>query len=224
MILFLRLLDLFFPPKCVLCRHLLTREETDICHRCRKVAPEIEKPKLKFFFVAGWTALWYYKDDPRRSLIRYKFRDRRSYYLSYGRVLAMHLRQKGFEKYEVLSYIPVAPLRKFIRSYDQVELIAQAVSKELDKPLVPTLRKIRNTPPQSGFKDPSQRRANVLGAYKIQDPALVRGKQILLLDDVITTGATASECARVLLTAGAKEVYCAAMAAANQDKKHDKNK
>ena len=211
---FLQLLNLFFPPKCVLCRHLLSQEETDICHRCRKVAPEIEKTKLKISFVAGWTALWYYKDDPRRSLIRYKFRDKRSYYLSYGRVLAMHLQQKGFEKYEVLSYIPVAPLRKFIRSYDQVELIAQAVAKELDKPLVPTLRKIRNTPPQSGFKDPSQRRANVLGAYKIEDPELVRGKQILLLDDVITTGATASECARMLLMAGARRVDVLAFAKA----------
>ncbi len=130
----------------------------------------------------------------------------------------MHLRQKGFDGYDVLTYIPVAPLRKYRRSYDQVELIAQAVAKELDTTLVPTLRKIRNTPPQSGFKDVSQRRANVLGVYRVKNADLVREKRILLLDDVITTGATASECARVLLTAGAKEVYCAAMAAAHQDK------
>ena len=221
---FSRLLDLCFPPKCVLCKKLLTREETDVCHHCRKTTPEIEKTKFRLFFVARWTALWYYKGNARLSLLRFKFRGKRSYFLSYGRLLAMHLQQKGFDKYEVLTYIPVAPLRKFLRNYDQVELIAQAVATELDVPLVPTLRKIRNTPPQSGFKDPSQRRANVLGAYKVPDSELVRGKQILLLDDVITTGATASECARTLLTAGAKEVYCAAMAAANQDKKHDKNK
>jgi len=220
--LFSWLLDLLFPPKCVLCRGLLSLEETDICHRCRQNTPEIEKPKFRLSFVAGWTALWYYKDDVRLSLLRFKFRGKRSYAPSYGRALAMHLRKKGFDKYDVLTYIPVATLRKFRRGYDQVELIAGAVAKELDIPLVPTLQKIRNTPPQSGFKDVSQRRANVLGAYRIKNPDLVRGKQILLLDDVITTGATASECARVLLTAGAKEVYCAAMAAANQDKKHDK--
>jgi len=219
-----RLLDLFFPPKCILCKKLLSTEETDICHRCRTQTPEIEKTKFRLSFVAGWTALWYYKGNARLSLLRFKFRGKRSYFLSYGRLLALHLQKKGFDKYEVLTYIPVAPLRKFLRSYDQVELIAQAAAKELGVPLVPTLRKIRNTPPQSGFLDASQRRANVLGAYKIKNPDLVRGKQILLLDDVITTGATASECARVLLTAGAKEVYCAAMAAANPDKKHDKNK
>ena len=215
---FPRLLDLLFPPKCVLCKGLLSREETDICHRCRKAAPEIEKTRSRFSFVAGWTALWYYKDDVRASLLRFKFGAKRCYAPSYGRLLAMHLRRKGFDGYDVLTYIPVAPLRKYRRSYDQVELIAQAVAKELDTTLVPTLRKIRNTPPQSGFKDVSQRRANVLGAYRVKNADLVREKRILLLDDVITTGATASECARVLLTAGAKEVYCAAMAAAHQDK------
>ena len=221
---FLRILDLFFPPKCILCKRLLSQEETDICHHCHQTVPKIEKPKLKFSFVAGWTALWYYKGNARSSLLRFKFRRKRCYAPAYGRILAMHLRQKDFDRYEVLTYVPVSAWRKFCRRYDQVELIAQATATELGVPLVPTLRKIRNTPPQSGFKDVSHRRAHVLGAYKIKDPALVRGKQILLLDDVITTGATVSECARVLLTAGAKEVYCAAMAAANPDNKHDKNK
>ena len=212
------LLDLFFPPKCVLCKRLLSREETDICHNCRQNAPEAEKSKFKVSFVAGWTALWYYKDDARNSLIRFKFRGKRCYAPAYGRFLAMHLRQKGFDGFDVLTYIPVAPLRKCLRNYDQVELLALEVAKELGVEAVPTLRKIRNTPPQSGLKDVSQRRANVLGAYKIKNNDLVRGKRVLLLDDIITTGATASECARVLLTAGAKEVNLAAMAVAKHDK------
>ena len=84
--------------------------------------------------------------------------------------------------------------------------------KELGITPCKTLRKFRNTPPQSGIKNIYRRRANVLGAYKPVSPENIRGKRILLLDDIITTGATASECARVLLTAGAKEVYCAAIA------------
>ncbi|MBQ8880986.1 MAG: ComF family protein [Oscillospiraceae bacterium] len=216
--LFSCLLDLLFPPKCVLCRCFLSREETDICHRCRQNTPEPEKSKFRLSFVAGWTGLWYYKDDVRNSLIRYKFNGLRCYGPVYGRALAMHLRQKGFAETDVLTFVPVAPLRRLSRGYDQVELLSDAVGKELGIPSVRTLRKIRNTPPQSGFKDISRRRANVLGVYAITDPNLVRGKRILLLDDVITTGATASECARVLLTAGAKEVFCAAIAVANHDK------
>lgn len=212
------LLDLFFPPKCVLCKKLLSREETDICHHCRHTAPEFQKNKFKISFVAGWTGLWYYKDEPRNSLIRYKFRGKRSYNEAYGRALSMHLRQKHFDTFDVLTYVPVSSLRRYRRQYDQVELIALVVAGELGVELTPTLRKIRHTQPQSGLTDVSRRRANVLGAYKIKNPDLVRGKRILLLDDILTTGATASECARVLLTAGAKEVYFAAVAVANHDK------
>ena len=89
----------------------------------------------------------------------------------------------------------------------------------MNVPPVKTLQKIRNTPPQSRIGDAARRRANVLGAYRAVDPKNFRGKRVLRLDDIITTGATASECARVLLTAGAKEVYCAAMAVADHNTK-----
>ena len=76
------------------------------------------------------------------------------------------------------------------------------------------MKKIRHNRPQSGIVGDAQRRANVLGAYRVENPELLRGKRIILLDDIITTGATAGECARVLLTAGAKEVHCGAVAVA----------
>ena len=83
---------------------------------------------------------------------------------------------------------------------------------------VRTLRKIRHNPPQSGITGQAERRANVLGVYEAVGPESFKDKRVLLLDDIITTGATAGECARVLLTAGAKEVHCAAIAAVRQHK------
>ena len=80
---------------------------------------------------------------------------------------------------------------------------------------LPCLKKIRNNRPQSGITGQAKRRANVLGVYKATCPQEILGKRVLLLDDIITTGATAGECARVLLTAGAKEVHCAVVAAAH---------
>lgn len=216
---FQRILTLLFPQKCVLCKGLLSKEETDFCHNCRQNAPEFGKSNLKLSFLAGWTAVWYYKDTVRGSLRRYKFSGRRSYAPAYGRVLAMKLQTAHLTEYDVLTWVPVSPLRRLRRGYDQVELLARAVGNELATPPLKTLRKIRNTPPQSSIRDISQRRANVLGAYRIADAQAVRGKRVLLLDDIITTGATASECARVLLTAGAKEVFCAAVAAAHHNTK-----
>ena len=124
----------------------------------------------------------------------------------------MELTKAEMTDFDILSWIPVSPLRRFFRGYDQCELLAQAVAAELNVQPLPLLKKVRHNRPQSRIKDDAARRANVLGAYRVTDPAAIRDKRILLLDDVITTGATASECARVLLTAGAKSVNCAAVA------------
>ena len=214
-----RILRLLFPPKCVLCKRILEKEETDFCRECREKAPEFPKSTLKLSFLAGWTSVWYYKDTVRKSILRYKFGGRRSYAEAYGRRLAMKLQKEGKDDFEVLSFVPIAFLRKMKRGYDQVDLLAEALGNELNVPAVKTLRKIRNTPPQSGIKDVARRRANVLGAYRCVDAEAVRGKRVLLLDDVLTTGATASECARVLLTAGAKEVFCATLAVSEYNTK-----
>lgn len=207
-----RFFALLFPPRCVLCHKFLQEEEQDLCRHCRENAPNYEKTNFPFSFLAGWTAVWYYKDTVRESLLRYKFAGRRSYAPAYGRALAMKLQTAGLTDFDVLTWVPVSSLRRLRRGYDQVALLVDAVGKELGITPCKTLRKFRNTPPQSGIKNIYRRRANVLGAYKPVSPENIRGKRILLLDDIITTGATASECARVLLTAGAKEVYCAAIA------------
>ncbi len=211
-----RVKELLFPSKCLFCRRVLHREETDFCRDCRENTPEYPKPKIKFSFIAQWSAIWYYKDGVRGSLLRYKFYDRRGYGEIYGKYLAMKLSSQEFD---VLTWVPIAPLRRLRRGYDQMELVAHAAARELGTDAVRTLKKVRNTPPQSSLKDAAHRRANALGAYLAVAPEAFRDKRVMLLDDIVTTGATASECARVLLTAGAKEVYFAAIAAASHDKK-----
>lgn len=213
-----RIWNLLFPPKCVLCRKLLSKEETDLCRNCRENAPEFGTHKIKLSFLAQWTGLWYYKENVRLSILRYKFYGRRSYASTYGRLLAMKLLKEGWDDTDVLTWAPISRLRKFRRGYDQVELFARVVAEELGVELTPTLRKIRHTKPQSTMGDASHRRANILGAYEVIDPALVRDKRVLLLDDIVTTGTTASECARMLLTAGAKEVKLATLAVASHEK------
>lgn len=75
-----------------------------------------------------------------------------------------------------------------------------------------TCRKARDVSPQSRLRTPEERRANISGCYVVRSADAVRGKRILLIDDVITTGSTLSECARMLLTAGAVSVRGAALA------------
>lgn len=208
--------ELLFPSKCLLCGKLLEDGELDLCAECRAHAPVLEKQRGKISFLDSWLALWHYEGEVRSSLHRYKFRGKRHYATGYGRLLAMKLLQEGIS-FDVLTWVPISRRRKLSRGYDQVELLTKAVARELGVKPVRCLRRVRHSPPQSGISGAAQRRANVLGAYRAVKPERFAGKQVLVLDDVITTGATSSECARVLLTAGAGKVRCAAIASARKN-------
>lgn len=206
-------LDLLFPPKCIFCDQLLFGEEKEVCSLC-SLGMEDFSSEEKLPYLHKWISLWYYEESIRESILRYKFAGASEYAPVYGRYLAEKIRERNLCEGEfVLTWVPVSRQRKRKRGYDQVELLAEAVGKELGVQPVCTLRKIRNTPAQSGISDPAKRRANVLGAYAPVDPQIYKGKRILLLDDIVTTGATAGECAKVLLTAGAGNVDLAVLAA-----------
>lgn len=213
-----RLWELLFPEKCVLCRRILSREELDLCHTCRAEAPEYDRRRPKLRYIRDFTAVWYYEDQVRSSLLRFKFGGVRSYCESYGRLLAMRVRQELPEDIDLVTWVPIGPKRRRKRGYDQVELIARVVSRELELPLARLLDKPKDNPAQSGLKGPEERRANVLGVYRVTDRETIKEKNILLLDDIVTTGATAAECGKTLQLAGAKYIYCAAVAAVRQSK------
>ena len=210
------LIRLLFPPKCILCGTLLKKEEQDLCRECRCDSPEYPNRNENLQFLDSFTAVWYYEGNVRRSLLRYKFYGARSFASGYGRLLAMKLLQTHPDGFDCLTWVPVSRLRKFRRGYDQGQLLAESVGRELGMTPVPLLKKVRHNRPQSGIRDAAKRRGNVLGVYREVSREILSGKRILLLDDILTTGATAGECARVLLTAGAKEVHCAAVAAARK--------
>jgi ComF family protein len=212
---------LLFPRKCHFCRKLLSKNETDLCHDCRCDAPEFIRAKRTFPLIAQWTAVWYYKDKVRSSILRFKFGNARGYADFYGRALAMKLEDMPAVKAcDYITWVPVSPLRRFFRGYDQAELLAVALGKELGLPPVKALKKVRHNRPQSNIHNAASRRANVMNAYWPENRDLFAGKQVLLVDDVLTTGATAAECAKMLRFGGAREIYFAAVAAAS----HDKNK
>lgn len=213
---------LLFPEKCVLCGQILRKEQLDLCSKCRIDQPECDVSREKYPYLDSWIALWDYRDNVRRSLLKYKFYGRRNYAAAYGRLLSMKLLREDRTGVDLITWIPISQKRLKKRGFDQVELLAQKVSQELQIPAMALLWKKRDNPQQSRIVGNAQRRANVLGAYEAIHRESIQGKSILLLDDILTTGATAGECARILLEAGAKEIHFAAIAAANkknQDRK-----
>lgn len=212
---------LLYPEKCVLCGRLLRRGETDLCRQCRIDQPLCGGSGRKYPYLDSWTALWEYRGPVRTSLHRYKFGGRRSYAESYARMLAMQLLNRSVQA-DVMTWVPISEKRRRSRGFDQSELLARKLEPLLGIPTAQLLWKRRDTPRQSRISGSAQRRANVLGAYEAIEVELLRGKRVLLLDDILTTGATAGECARILLSAGATEVHFAAVAAVNRKNQNRK--
>ncbi len=205
------LLTLLFPRKCILCQRLLPREEAHLCSRCARKHQSRDKTTKKFRFIKKWYALWQYEDDVRQSIHRFKFHDRQNYAASYGYLLAQSIQDKW--EPDIIAWVPLSVRRKSKRGYDQGQCLGKCLSREMALPLVRAVDKIVDNPSQSGISGEAQRRANVAGVYALHKGVDLSGKRVLLVDDVVTTGATASECARVLLTGGAREVYLATVAA-----------
>lgn len=204
-----------YPARCIFC-HEFIRGGASICPRCAGSLPFLSggAAKQKVEFAQGCMAALSYEGVVSDSIRRFKFEGCWHYARPYAKLLAARLAGAGYPDCDLCTYVPVSLRRRMKRRYDQAELLAAELSKETDIPLGRmVLKKIRHNQPQSQTPR-AGRSANVLGAYAVNDPEEIRGKTILLIDDVTTTGATLSECARVLLTAGADRVYCAAFARA----------
>jgi ComF family protein len=113
---------------------------------------------------------------------------------------------------EIVIPVPLHWWRHWLRGYNQSEALANALACKLRLPCRPNwLRRIRNTPQQTR-QTPSGRLENIKGAFRTSAGAALKGKTILLVDDVLTTGSTCSEAARVLRMAGAARVVVAVLA------------
>ncbi|MCD7947133.1 MAG: ComF family protein [Oscillospiraceae bacterium] len=209
-----RVLDFVFPPKCVFCGKIVEGGGYRVCPSCEKELPFLPGAAAERegeFFTLCVSPLSY-QGAVRKSVHRYKFSGKDGYATTYGKLMADCVRAHLAGEYDRITWVPLSSERKRERGYDQAMLLAMAVALDLGDVAVESLRKARHTGAQSGLADAAARRANVLGAYELTDPALVEGRRFLLIDDVLTTGATISECARVLLTGGATQVVGATLA------------
>jgi ComF family protein len=118
-------------------------------------------------------------------------------------------------RFDLIVPMPMHWRRRWLRRFNQSDLLARALARRTGLPVVRAARKRRATPPQAGLTGP-QRRANVVSAFQARRPAAIRGRSILLVDDVLTTGATAAACARVLKSAGAASVTVITVARADR--------
>ncbi len=219
-------LDVLLPPVCPVCGEPVY-ENTTLCPKCFGALHFITDPCCRVcgrpfpFDMLGdpvcanclsSTPLFHkaravviYDQMAKKIILPFKHGDR----LDFTPLIAKMMAARDKEMIENADYIipvPLHRLRLLKRKYNQSALLARALTKNFHKAYVPDgLKRIRSTPKQ-GKLSPDERVHNVAKAFRVNLHYDFKGKSILLIDDVLTTGATANECTKILLKAGAKQV------------------
>ena len=214
-----RLLELLYPPRCIFCRRFLEKGGPhggpDVCPACRRVLPWTSMcGRQKRRGISVCVSPLYYEGPVKDCVHRYKFYGAAAYTAPCAALREECVRASIAGAFDAVSWVPLSRRRLRSRGYDQARLLAEELAKRLDVPLISTLKKVRDTAPQSRSGAAKNRYENISGAYRAIDGAAA-GRRILLVDDVITTGATLSECAVTLRQAGAKDVLCCTFARAH---------
>ena len=235
-----RTVDLLFPPACPACgasppdglaQHLLCRDCLEACwpkpepacRRCGVWLPVVGDQPLSCPHCAARREPWPlnsvcflgpYCDVHRDFVLRMKHRTHEELVVAMGRLLGDYCRVFfGDEAPDAVVPLPVPWRRRIAGAFDRCAILAALVAGELDRPYRHIL-KYRRTPRKQGMLTPHQRRLNVRGAFTTRGRYVIKGKRLLLIDDVLTTGATACEAARVLRASGAARVDLAVVARA----------
>jgi ComF family protein len=224
------LIDIFLPRLCFCCKNKLLPEEKSVCSICisrfkyadsARLTYEYEKDfRTKGYIKDFASYLVFEKDKEIQHLIhsmKYEGRFKAAVYL--GGITAEALNETiSSWNIDIIIPIPLHRVKQIQRGYNQSYYIARGISRNTGKPLhnKAVIRK-KNTLSQTKM-DQIQREQNIENAFKLKRPDIVKHKNILLVDDVITTGSTMNECGRVLLEGGAAKVFAISSAVASLKK------
>jgi ComF family protein len=228
--------SLFYPPACEGCGSDVPPKQY-LCAECQSRAPRIVAPfcarcsepfsgaidgpfscsncaDQKLYFEAA-VAAYRARGIVRRLIHEFKYHRRLFLRHVIGDWLAAVVDDPRLSSrhFDLIIPVPLHPAKQRERGFNQAGLLAKRLSARMNVPVRPALERIRYTKTQTAF-DRSERMENLRNAFRLRPAADVRGLQVLLVDDVLTTGSTLNECARVLKRAGASSIYAATAARA----------
>ena len=208
------LASLLFPPRCAFCGKPGVH---GVCSECEKALPYCKTPLHERAEIGACLAPLKYEGIVREALLNYKFHASQSRCTGFGDVLAQAAAEHFGGEFDLVTYVPVSKKRKQERGYDQSYLLARETCRHWGVAPETLLQKTKDNVAQSSLSSREERQKNVVGAYVAVNEDKIKGQRILLIDDILTTGATLREAARVLREAGAEKVICATLAAADED-------
>ncbi len=222
-----KLLSFFFPDPCMICCRPAGRNRY-VCSRCEQTPIYIGRNSLCLTCLSPiaegethcgncilkpppfqqFLSCVEYDNEIRTSLHRYKFRGRSDLHSAFSKLLVERLTQDGVTNFDAIVPVPLSKKRYRERGYNQSALIARDIAAHFSVPCIETaLIRNRDTVPQSSLRY-QYREFNVRGAFFLKNPEAVRGKHVLLVDDIFTTGATVRDASRALKNAAGRITVC----------------
>lgn len=216
------LLNLLYPQHCLICsRKINDLKASPICGNCSdkiKINPEISfvKPGSEdFAFDCAFYATAY-DDVVKKCICLLKYDGKTQLADPLGKLMRdFAVKNMAAEDIDMIVPVPLHPVKLRERQFNQSELLAALLARKMNKKMIKDrVRRIKYTAPQTELKK-DERRRNVKGAFLVRKGSYFNEKTVLLVDDVLTTGATMHECAKALKDAGAKKVVALALARGN---------
>lgn len=219
-----------FPPRCALCSRELTTLEI-VCSDCASSFPSFEGPRCQhccgpvddpsidlclrcgtqLLAVDRVFSLGPYHGDWGRLVRSFKFEREMAVGRWLGkRMAAALLARDAVHEFSTITFVPMTGRDRRVRGFNQAEVLARVIAKQLNLPLIRLLAKTRETPPQSGLPA-AERTTNLRDVFRLLP---CRQEYVLLVDDIYTTGSTVEECARTLKRGGAQSVVAMTVARA----------
>lgn len=221
------LFDSILPRFCCACKIKLTSKQDTMCESCLsniqfatddRLMREFDRKFLNKNIITDFFSPFVFEKDKelQHAVHSLKYEKKFNVGIFLGKTLADNIKRKRPDwRIDLIIPIPLHQLKKAERGYNQSFYIAKGIEKILDIPFSDkVVKRIKYTKSQTTMTL-SEREANISGAFKVKNKNAVNGKTILIIDDVITTGATISECGNILLEAGAKNIYAASVAIAD---------
>lgn len=214
---FYAFIDFVYPPLCLVCYCRLEDDERFVCERCWTSFPLVEQPLLladqldvlhnrKKYFDHS-LVIFHYSETIQNLIHLMKYKSLPGIATLFGRAIG-HLVQerKIFYDLDMIIPVPLHSLRYRERGFNQATLIAREIGRLTQIPVKDkVLKRIRYTRQQAKFNK-EERAENVRNAFRVTDASIVKEKNVALVDDVLTTGSTMNECAKVLRQCGARQI------------------
>lgn len=201
----------FLPERCPYCDKLINSGAL-FCNECKESFSTIT---YRTYAKGGFPCISAtpFTANFAEAIKRFKFSNRRQYAFSLACAMADAItKEYAEEEFDYIVYVPIHKIKKRERGYNQSRLLAKNLSYILEIPVADVLVKVRNNETQHTIIHATKRAENVKGAFKVTCKETIKDKRILLIDDIITTGSTLGECARVLYKCKPASIHCATFA------------